>query len=188
MQLNGPLYAARFFSGARIQVRSRLIYAHTVDGKHRRLRAAVTPAHRSMGAAKQPTPRRVAMNWARRSARAMMLSRSPPRTRRNRDGVVERAAAAACASGDIARLVRPGSSCRTARSISIGLLALPCGRAPVRSTWRSPPSAYTSVAVVTGSASSSLATPKSSSFTWPFLPPAATRAWNAVAAGFARCR
>jgi len=50
---------------------------HGVFAPHSRLRAAVTPAHRGMGAAKQPpadparppTPRHVAMSWAQRLQR-----------------------------------------------------------------------------------------------------------------------
>ena len=50
---------------------------HGVFAPHSKLRAAVTPAQRGMGAAKQPpadaakppTPRHVAMSWARRLKR-----------------------------------------------------------------------------------------------------------------------
>ena len=53
-------------------------HGHGVFAPHRKLRAAVTPAHRGMGApqllpaadaAKPPTPRHVAMSWARRLKR-----------------------------------------------------------------------------------------------------------------------
>ena len=57
--------------------RKHLTRFHGVFAPHSKLRAAVTPAHRGTGAAKQPpadpakptTPRHVAMNWARRLKR-----------------------------------------------------------------------------------------------------------------------
>ena len=59
--------------------RMHLTRYHGVFAPHSRLRAAVTPAERGMGApkllapaadpAKPPTPRHVAMNWARRLKR-----------------------------------------------------------------------------------------------------------------------
>ena len=57
--------------------RMHLTRFHGVFAAHRKLRAAVTPAHRGMGAAKQPstepskppTPSHAAMNWARRLKR-----------------------------------------------------------------------------------------------------------------------
>jgi len=57
--------------------RMHLTRFHGVFAPHSRLRAAVTPAHRGMGAtqpppakpAKPPTPRHVAMSWARRLKR-----------------------------------------------------------------------------------------------------------------------
>ncbi len=58
--------------------RMHLTRYHGVFAPHRRLRAAVTAAHRGIGApqprpaadpAKPPTPRHVAMNWARRLKR-----------------------------------------------------------------------------------------------------------------------
>jgi hypothetical protein len=57
--------------------RMHLTRFHGVFAPHSRLRAAVTPAHRGTGAAQQPTddpaspptPRHVAMNWARRLKR-----------------------------------------------------------------------------------------------------------------------
>jgi len=57
--------------------RMHLTRYHGVFAPHSRLRAAVTPAHRGLGAAKQPpagaatpqTPRHVAMSWARRLKR-----------------------------------------------------------------------------------------------------------------------
>jgi len=57
--------------------RMHLTRYHGVFAPHSKLRAAVTPAHRGTGAARQPpafpakppTPRHVAMNWARRLKR-----------------------------------------------------------------------------------------------------------------------
>ena len=57
--------------------RMHLTRFHGVFAPHSKLRAAVTPAHRGMGAAKQPPadapkpamPRHVAMKWARRLKR-----------------------------------------------------------------------------------------------------------------------
>ena len=58
--------------------RMHLTRYHGVFAPHSKLRAAVTPAHRGMGApqllpaadvAKPPTPRHVAMSWARRLER-----------------------------------------------------------------------------------------------------------------------
>jgi len=57
--------------------RMHLTRYHGVFAPHSKLRAAVTPAHRGLGAAKQPpagsakppTPRHVAMDWARRLKR-----------------------------------------------------------------------------------------------------------------------
>jgi hypothetical protein len=57
--------------------RMHLTRFHDVFAPHSRLYAAMTPAHRSMGAAQQPpadaakppTPRHVAMSWARRLKR-----------------------------------------------------------------------------------------------------------------------
>ena len=57
---------------------------HGVFAPHSKLRAMVTPAHRGMGAAEQstalstdpakpPTPRHVAMNWARRLKRVFVV-------------------------------------------------------------------------------------------------------------------
>jgi len=54
---------------------------HGVFAPHSQLRAAVTPAHRGIGApqppsaalVKPPTPRHVAMNWARRLKRLFGL-------------------------------------------------------------------------------------------------------------------
>jgi hypothetical protein len=57
---------------------------HGVFAPHSKLRAVVTPAHRGMGAAEQstalstdpakpPTPRHVAMNWARRLKRVFVV-------------------------------------------------------------------------------------------------------------------
>lgn len=55
---------------------------HGVFAPHSKLRAAVTPAHRGRGAAKEPPadpakpalPRQVAMNWARRLQRVFGIT------------------------------------------------------------------------------------------------------------------
>jgi hypothetical protein len=62
---------------ALVPPRMHLTRYHGVFAPHSKLRAAVTPAHRGTGAARQPpadpgkppTPRHIAMNWGRRLKR-----------------------------------------------------------------------------------------------------------------------